>query len=1225
MIGSKDQSRRPLVIGGDSRHMLQEIRNSLSHHLKKSSAEAGQDGPTTDMPATTQPALGPNLSQSTPNIFEKSGINGPEKRQKYHQKALEDIRNSLRPYQYTHSNTNSSTTSQGSDDGELERLVSQRSDEEILNQASKGSEPSKKTEMALQLIEKFDKQLNARNGVIKTVVSKTRKGSFGTGSPDSSIRSDSPGVSSIHGRQPQFNDPSWNVTRITPSPDGTQTPPPVPPRAPIVSTIVNTTQNTQAVLKNVTPSGHQPVASPQTTSLQSTHQSFSQRMSPSPGDPRKQAMNYTSPLVQMIPQRGVSPVSVARQQVIIKSTCNPISQPYIGGTPGNVNGQSSSGPRVTIKYTPPPPPYSPRVISSQVLTDYTLQVPNKETPTNMKHSDDESVSVSYNKIVTNKNTHKSPQPVYAWGAKQPPIIMQQVRSQKVRKPELQTAMPVVPLQNSDTSHSYISFLEANVNSPPQAAAQQQLPKQNSKGSVQIKIKTRSPSQNGSPHRAPEQINMPHGYRPTIQINIGNQNSQGHQIAYLQNFPSVLKNNHDCCQGSASGTPTSTPRSDSPVSRATNHSPLSVLSTTSTPSTNSDIPDRPPPPYPGRPFTQSHLANLQPGHPVQIVQPIPQQPISQVQSQRQSLQPPLPPRAPITQVRPPPVPPPISEESEEPPPLPPPKNVKSPQSLPPPSSPTSHTNQNNGDQVMAKSEQQNTEETDTETLSTVSDTSVTQEKHRCTSPIPERRPEAKEKDKLRRDTLVRNYSPQAFKFFMEQHVENLMKCHKDRMHRRIQLENEMQKVGLSDEAQHQMRRMLSQKESNYIRLRRAKMDKSMFDKIQRLGIGAFGEVALVRKKDVHQLYAMKTLRKSDVLKRNQVAHVKAERDILAEADNEWVVKLYYSFQDQENLYFVMDYVPGGDLMGLLIKFGIFEENLARFYIAELVLAIESVHKMGFIHRDIKPDNILIDKDGHIKLTDFGLCTGFRWTHNSRYYQQEGSHARQDSMEVSCMTNNPPEECNCTRFKTLERRKHRDRQRCLAHSLVGTPNYIAPEVLLRQGYTSCCDWWSVGVILYEMLVGQPPFYAATPQETQFKVIHWEKTLKIPPEANVSEPATDLIMRLCCAAENRLGKEGALEIKKHQFFSAIQFDGLRRQTALYIPQIRHAMDTSNFDPIDPEKFNDESDDEMKKLDHPENGKYPEHAFIEFTFRRFFDDGGHPYPMRDSDSTTTTSPVYV
>lgn len=255
-----------------------------------------------------------------------------------------------------------------------------------------------------------------------------------------------------------------------------------------------------------------------------------------------------------------------------------------------------------------------------------------------------------------------------------------------------------------------------------------------------------------------------------------------------------------------------------------------------------------------------------------------------------------------------------------------------------------------------------------------------------SPKPERKADAHKKDAERQETRIRHFSSQAYKFYMEQHIENVIKSHADRQIRQKQLERELAKVNFSDTMQEQMRRLLHQKESNYIRLRRAKMEKGMFDKIKTLGIGAFGEVALVRKKDSSHLYAMKTLRKRDVLQRNQVAHVKAERDILAEADNEWVVKLYYSFQDRDNLYFVMDYIPGGDMMSLLIKLGIFDKDLAQFYIAELVLAIESVHKMGFIHRDIKPDNILIDKDGHIKLTDFGLCTGFRWTHNSKYYQK-----------------------------------------------------------------------------------------------------------------------------------------------------------------------------------------------------------------------------------------------
>lgn len=179
-----------------------------------------------------------------------------------------------------------------------------------------------------------------------------------------------------------------------------------------------------------------------------------------------------------------------------------------------------------------------------------------------------------------------------------------------------------------------------------------------------------------------------------------------------------------------------------------------------------------------------------------------------------------------------------------------------------------------------------------------------------SPIPERKNISKEKEDERIEAKVRHYSPQAYKFFMEQHIENVLKSHKQRMFRRNQLEREMAKMKMADESKIEMRKLLNQKESNYIRLKRAKMDKQMFVKIKPIGVGAFGEVSLVRKIDQpNHLYAMKTLRKADVLKRNQVAHVKAERDILAEADNEWVVKLYYSFQDKDNLYFVMDYIPG----------------------------------------------------------------------------------------------------------------------------------------------------------------------------------------------------------------------------------------------------------------------------------------------------------------------------
>lgn len=468
------------------------------------------------------------------------------------------------------------------------------------------------------------------------------------------------------------------------------------------------------------------------------------------------------------------------------------------------------------------------------------------------------------------------------------------------------------------------------------------------------------------------------------------------------------------------------------------------------------------------------------------------------------------------------------------------------------------------------------------------------------------------------SVVRTCSPQAFKFFMEQHAENVLKHHKAREFRRQQLENEMVKAGLPSNLKEQMRKLLRQKETNYLRLRRAKMNKSMFESICVLGIGAFGQVDLVRKRDDPQrLYAMKILHKSDVFNRNQAAHVKAERDILAEADNEWVVKLYYSFQDDENLYFVMDYVPGGDLMNLLIKLHVFDENLARFYIGELTCAIESVHNLGFIHRDIKPDNILIDRNGHIKLTDFGLCTGFHWTHNSKYYLFSDSNPNYASRKLD----NGTDQQTTGEYSSLNRISQ---QRLMAHSLVGTPNYIAPEILSRKGYTKSCDWWSVGVILYEMLVGEPPFRDETPLGTQTKVINWRMTLRIPDDCKLTDEATNLIFNLCTDAERRLGADG---IKAHPFFKDFDFGpNLRKTKAPYIPVIKHATDTSNFEPIDHSillnrkaRIEEMSRNQQQRnmtnhrlfdsknapfFSNNLNNSYNNPMLYEFTFRRFFDE---------------------
>ena len=315
------------------------------------------------------------------------------------------------------------------------------------------------------------------------------------------------------------------------------------------------------------------------------------------------------------------------------------------------------------------------------------------------------------------------------------------------------------------------------------------------------------------------------------------------------------------------------------------------------------------------------------------------------------------------------------------------------------------------------------------------------KRKNKQPVPDAEPEISRKPAV---------PSEAVKFILEQKIENLIKETANKKKRRDEFEASIKDY--PDNEKERLRMLFAQKESDFLRLKRSKINKDMFTKIKTIGIGSFGEVSLVQKTDTGTLYAMKTLRKAEVWKRNQTAHVKAERDILSEADNKWVVKLHFSFQDKGNLYFVMDYVPGGDMMSLLIKYGRFPEWAACFYIAELVCAVDSVHKLGFIHRDIKPDNILIDERGHLKLTDFGLCTGFHWTHDSSRYraalgQPHDRHASIDYDEALSKENR----CQCgdrsKHEKPLDRR--RAHQRCLAHSLVGMFEFELCFILLSDG--------------------------------------------------------------------------------------------------------------------------------------------------------------------------------
>ena len=247
----------------------------------------------------------------------------------------------------------------------------------------------------------------------------------------------------------------------------------------------------------------------------------------------------------------------------------------------------------------------------------------------------------------------------------------------------------------------------------------------------------------------------------------------------------------------------------------------------------------------------------------------------------------------------------------------------------------------------------------------------------------------------------------------------------------------------------------------------------YDPLKIIGRGAFGEVRVCRDKKTREVVAIKKMKKNEMIYKNQVAHVRAERDILALAKNPWIVELKCSFQDDKFLYLVMEFLQGGDLMTLLMEKDILSEEESRFYIAETILAVESVHKLNYIHRDLKPDNLLIGRDGHVKLSDFGLCKHVE----IRPRNQDKVHENLRRDDLTTEGTNP----NNMNRNLYNKRQEYKRSRKLAYSTVGTPDYIAPEVFGQGGYNETVDWWSVGAILFEMLVGYPPFFSDEPSVT------------------------------------------------------------------------------------------------------------------------------------------------
>ncbi|XP_051984508.1 microtubule-associated serine/threonine-protein kinase 3-like isoform X2 [Xyrauchen texanus] len=317
----------------------------------------------------------------------------------------------------------------------------------------------------------------------------------------------------------------------------------------------------------------------------------------------------------------------------------------------------------------------------------------------------------------------------------------------------------------------------------------------------------------------------------------------------------------------------------------------------------------------------------------------------------------------------------------------------------------------------------------------------------------------------------------------------------------------------------------------------------FETIKLISNGAYGAVYLVRHRGTRQRFAMKKINRQNLILRNQIQQVFVERDILTFAENPFVVSMFCSFETRRHLCMVMEYVEGGDCANLLKNMGPLPVDMARMYFAETVLALEYLHNYGIVHRDLKPDNLLITSMGHIKLTDFGLSKIGLMNMTTNLYEE---HMEKDTREFI------------------------DKQVC------GTPEYIAPEVILRQSYGKPVDWWAMGIVLYEFLVGCVPFFGDTPEELFGQVVSDEIEW---PEGDDALPADsqDLITKLLRQSPlGRLGTGGAAEVKHHIFFHGLDWSGLLRQKAEFIPQLETEEDTSYFDTRSDRYQHSEEDDE-------------------------------------------------
>lgn len=400
-----------------------------------------------------------------------------------------------------------------------------------------------------------------------------------------------------------------------------------------------------------------------------------------------------------------------------------------------------------------------------------------------------------------------------------------------------------------------------------------------------------------------------------------------------------------------------------------------------------------------------------------------------------------------------------------------------------------------------------------------------------------------------------------------------------------------------------------RERALLRKRRIKPKHKDFEMITQVGQGGYGQVFLARKKDTREVCALKILNKKLLLKLDETRHVLTERDILTNTRSDWLVKLLYAFQDAEKVFLAMEFVPGGDFRTLLNNTGYLIPPHARFYIAEMFAAVNSLHDLGFTHRDLKPENFLIDSKGHIKLTDFGLAAG------------TVSNDRIESMRVKLANLQDLDHYEVPSKLMYERQKifkQSQGHHNLANSIVGSPDYMALEVLEGKNYDFTIDYWSLGCMLFEALCGYPPFSGSKQDETYYNLKHWKSALRRPQTRDgryvFSDRTWALITKLIASPSSRA--RNFKQIQAQPYFNDIRdWEHLRSKTPPFTPQLDNEEDAGYFDDFEDEesmmKYKDvfaRQEQNESLLDGSKTGRnIAKNNFVGFTFKHKLNPNNH------------------